>query len=730
MASKIRVGRVSSRPLVAPAREDALVLNTATGVKRTTYGLIEDTAVAAAEIAAEAEARAVAEGAVPGLVQTAAAPILAETETARDQAQAAAASTADAVANAAVLAATLAALQSVIGTAAGQVAEVYADPAAPATANPDGSNRNARYRWDGAAWVYDGPTTRTLEAALALVAPFYAAANDDRAALSLVDTDGMEGLRVSRDFLSLIFGGGSLEGDGPGGATTVTTRDASGVMTLTAEGLALAGVLLSAFGGSLFAVGDEDGYQLLEVAPGSTALPGISATPLAARIAKLRIGVDEAGRGAIMDSAGVARLVPLAEGGVLVPGAAEIGYADIPGIAVVFADPEGFWYGHITDDGDFSGVVAPEPEPAAPDLDPLFGGDLYLLPDRPMPLYPQMLLAARADAAVARVSLSSDDFVTTGRDELLIDPARCGATGTLTVVRDGPATNARLKIPLAIHVATPASQTPRVLMIGDSITNRQQPTLVQARLAALGINPVWMGTVNTTDSLTSGGSGGPLAEARESRAYGDLVYSVLDGEAIPVAAGDEAAYLAMSKADKITRNPFLRLATEEDPPEIVRNGYVFDLRFYLDRFSFADPDILWVNLLENDCQETPTTVDAVVADAVAIVLAQARAAVPGMRIGFACSGQALGSLGEGRWTLKARAIRALISTVRAAEDPLATVVSAWAHQTPDDGWATASATTDPETGVIAGDVTDHIHPVEIARRQLAEATAAFIAASA
>jgi lysophospholipase L1-like esterase len=363
------------------------------------------------------------------------------------------------------------------------------------------------------------------------------------------------------------------------------------------------------------------------------------------------------------------------------------------------------------------------------DINPLFAGNLYLLPGKPLPLYPSMLFARRADSKKARVSISSGSYSVSGSEQILIDPARMEATGVLDIVRKDIATESRTRIGLTVKVAALAAQAPRILMIGDSIANRSLGSLINTRLTGLGLFPTWIGSINTTglDASVSNTSG-PRGEAREGRAFADLVYSVLDGEAAPIVPGQEAAYLALAKTNRLAFNPFLRQATGADPAGLIRNGYVFDMAFYLARFGYETPDIVLCGLGENDASEQVSpAVEATVADAVDILMAQTRAALPSARIGFFLSGQASSTSGDARWTeRKVPVLRTIMQTVRVKADPLAGVISAWAHQTPDAGWP-AYDTADPVTGILTSDIADAVHPSGVARAQLADAVAAFIA---
>ncbi|WP_458098604.1 hypothetical protein [Roseomonas sp. WA12] len=416
----------------------------------------------------------------------------------------------------------------------------------------------------------------------------------------------------------------------------------------------------------------------------------------------------------------------------------ELGYSDVPGAVLELA---GELYSTAIGIDPTNGVLqvlgfpslgtgSATPGSRQPgDLSPVYGGHLHLLPGARLPLFPRMLFANRADDDFARVTFSSGGYGVGGRECIEIDPARCGGSGALTITRADVSSNDRIAVPLNVRVATPAGQTPRVLTIGDSIANRGLLTLMKTRLNGLGISPSFVGTVRSSATTTSTGTTGELGESREGRAYADLVYSILDGEAQPLPVGQEATYLALAKSAQLAYNPFLRVATGGDTADVIRNGYVFDLSFYLTRFGFAIPDILLVGLLENDAiEQADDVVGPTVGDAVRIVLAQARRVSPTMRIGLFASGQASCSAGDARWTnRKAPGLRALIEAVRSINDPLVSVISAWAHQTPDAGWALDAPVTNPATGVSTGPIADFTHPISPAREQLAEAVAAYVA---
>ncbi|MFI8667162.1 SGNH/GDSL hydrolase family protein [Qipengyuania sp. NPDC077410] len=186
-------------------------------------------------------------------------------------------------------------------------------------------------------------------------------------------------------------------------------------------------------------------------------------------------------------------------------------------------------------------------------------------------------------------------------------------------------------------IKSSASKTgsPRVMTIGDSITS-QISALLPAALAQTDLTPAFVGTLLSTDGVTR--HEGRSGWAARNYTYEDPVAP--SGTALPpLAAGNEAAYLNMSAGTANLLNPFIREATGGDDPAKVFNGYVFDFRFYLDRFGYPDPDVIVINLGTNDWMTGElATVPARMMTAfnsVQLMVTQIKAACPGCKIGLA-----------------------------------------------------------------------------------------------
>ncbi|MFD1330714.1 DUF6441 family protein [Methylopila musalis] len=351
-------------------------------------------------------------------------------------------------------------------------------------------------------------------------------------------------------------------------------------------------------------------------------------------------------------------------------------------------------------------------------------------------IYPANLLTDRDTAASdAIVTFQSAGYAPEGQRYFEIDPARVGTSGALSVRRLSAEKDLRHVIPLTIKVAQPVTGSPAlpIHMIGDSITNRQQPSLVRDLLTALGYAPSFIGTVPSSGSATSStDASGPLGECRESRAFSDYTYEDLDGEVVALPAGQEAAYMAMSKADKLTINPYVRPSTGSDPVENVFNGHIFDFAFYLARFGLPTPAVVWINHGTNDRSEESnlTTLMRQVDNGVRILAASIRAAAPNAVILFGMPAMPMGVNADLNFTAENRFILAkIIERTRAFGDARIRAVGAWAHMSAD-GYPFDVSAVNAATGVATTTISDGLHPAApTGRAQLAAVTAAAIAAA-
>lgn len=310
--------------------------------------------------------------------------------------------------------------------------------------------------------------------------------------------------------------------------------------------------------------------------------------------------------------------------------------------------------------------------------------------------------------------------------------AQLGASAILAV-RDIADRNVRVWRDAPVHsigVQSPAIAI-KVMLIGDSISNRQGAYLLDENLRSNGINASWIGTMPGVGPTDTDGIAGPLGECKEGWETGDFTYSVND-RVIIVPPGGEAEYLALSKIDKWPRNVFLRTSTGSDDPALVRNGHVFDMRFYLDRFSLANPDVVIYAPGTNDVRDRSA---AEVYNAVyrndEIVYKQIRAALPSAKILRTIPGTSMSSTRDADWSDKyILVIKAMLDAIRDFGGGVVHIAPAWAMVDQECGYRTAPATADATTGFSTSYIDDAIHPTLSNRRALFRVLAAYVAACA
>lgn len=281
------------------------------------------------------------------------------------------------------------------------------------------------------------------------------------------------------------------------------------------------------------------------------------------------------------------------------------------------------------------------------------------------------------------------------------------------------------------------SGSPRILVIGDSLTQEGTITKLKDKLVGAGVTPSFIGTM--TDD------GGTVGEGRASWEFSDYTRkhlfidaaNPLSGGTLPTypidaTGGDgivttEAQYLALTSSGnggypgRWKYNPFIRPSIGGDDPSFVKNGYIFDFDFYLTRFGFADPDIVMIALGTNDFNSNDNATSAAnVAEGLNIMVTQILAAVPSAKIGICF---------KDRSAEADVAIKAAIDTYgdREAEGlfilPIYSVLDQFAIY---DAARNVTVNSTDSYGVQNIAINDTIHPGEVGKEQWAEMTFAFV----
>lgn len=423
---------------------------------------------------------------------------------------------------------------------------------------------------------------------------------------------------------------------------------------------------------------------------------------------------------------------------------------DDEGNVVVHADKHGFIFGEMemvvtdapgwyiaNDEGeeivDLSGdAAAPaEIDPFAEGL--LFAPSLVTAEGYEQVLYVQNLLPRRELAPKVVCSLAS---TVTGKSDtgsiIRVAPEAYGSAAVLNLRHvDYPSGRRLMNLTLKNVPIQTATISPKILLLGDSILNRQGGVLIAQVLQTLGITPTFIGTMLGSASESNPGlSNGTLGEAREGWESGDYTNAVTD-RALILAPGDEAAYLEMSKADQRDRNVFARAATGADPAGIVRNGYVFDPAFYQSRFSLDAPDIVLCNQGTNDTRDrSASEIYAAVLANETIINSQIRAAWPNAKIIRFLPGTASSDERNALWTSHyLPVIRAIQKSAADLADEKLTIAPTWALSNPEVGYAFTPGNAGVD-GFYSADWNDPIHPIQAARLALFQCVSAYVAAAA
>ena len=299
-------------------------------------------------------------------------------------------------------------------------------------------------------------------------------------------------------------------------------------------------------------------------------------------------------------------------------------------------------------------------------------------------------------------------------------------TSAFLTLRDKRVPNVRSRLFMTCAAVPDTTQSVAVHMIGDSIGNRGGGALLKEYLLAHGYTSTFIGTMRGDSRDGLNGEGGELGECREGWKATDFTYAVTTR--IPVAVGDEAAYLAASKGGKAGQCPYLRIATGGDNPAFVKNGYIFDFAFYLSRFSLATPQVVTIGLGTNDVAAlaNPALATAFYSN-MTIMITQIRTAVPSVPIVIYIPSTPHESEREQLWTDKYTVV--IRELQKLAKDLDVILAPTWTLTTIENGYAMSVQSTDAVSGAETGGFADRVHPTNTPRYQLYNALSAYVAAA-
>lgn len=370
------------------------------------------------------------------------------------------------------------------------------------------------------------------------------------------------------------------------------------------------------------------------------------------------------------------------------------------------------------------------PPSTLPNVTPYFtgpSGTLCGVAGEPLTIYVRNILAVRSDTnrTIATLEPAAGLPPPSSTSAITIDPSKVGASATLLLRPEAGDASTQTALPMAVKAAAkyPVGTGPQgnVLLFGDSIVNRNGPTLLQQYLREYGYRPTMIGTM--ADNTL-----GTLGEGRESHESGDATYSITD-RALIVPPGEEAAYLALNSAGKREYVPWLRAATGSDPASIIRNGYVMDFAFYQTRFGLATPDVvLWGYGTNNVRDRSEAEIYGLTLADYKLIIARLRAAWPNAVIILYCPGTSKQPSRDAKWTnAYVPMLRAFMDAKIAAADPKVYLAPAWGLAPNAVGYPRQTVSTDATTGALLQTMLDGLHPEGAAQRGLYSVPAAYAA---
>lgn len=411
-------------------------------------------------------------------------------------------------------------------------------------------------------------------------------------------------------------------------------------------------------------------------------------------------------------------------------GPLKLQYTQLPGIRVV--DDEGGILQDLSDPGD-----APDSSTAVSVLDDgvYFGSrTLAAFPGEKQVIHIPSVLSDRIAGrdVLATLASTTTPAQASGRDTLEVMPGDYGSTATLNF-RTGASVSDRRGSAVKMVSVSDASvaTTIKILMIGDSIGNRQGPQLISQFLNAHGYTAQFIGTLNTSaSSSTANDATGAMAECREGWESGDFTGAINDRISI-IQPGNEATYMAQDKTTKWPQNPFLRVSTGSDSADIIRNGWVMDFAFYQSRFSLDTPDVVIYAAGTNDVRDRTTeTIYSDVLNNELLLMRQLRAAWPSARVVRMLPGTSMDAERNELWSTKyISVLRAMSAAAITLADARLSIAPTWALVNHDCGYSTSYSDIDADTGFGVLSWGDKVHPIGASRHLLYKSLAPYIAAA-
>lgn len=380
--------------------------------------------------------------------------------------------------------------------------------------------------------------------------------------------------------------------------------------------------------------------------------------------------------------------------------------------------------------------------PMLTDADLLHSAHVWGINGRPVPFYPANMVQASNEGNEHTISLNGvsangggvpfAEVVSPYGQQILADRLP-DSMQLVSRYKAGSVKGVRQRILANVHkvdASALSGKTFSYLVIGDSLIEYSGTVVaLKRKLAALGATATALGTITSTETGYSGASTGDtsVSEGRRSRAYADYINQITTNLA-PVT--NWSSYMALTSDNRRAFNPFIRPSTGGDPAPYIYNGYIFDLRFYLDRAGYADPQFVFVNLGANDYGQNTNkaTAAAQVLAGMTVMYNQIRAALPNAVIVFVTNSMAWNDNAVTRWNADyGPLIKQMLEFVAAnAADTKLFVLDNHARICREFGFQYTAGSTDAK-GVQTVTEDNDLHYAGVGNEQWAEGALALIA---
>lgn len=361
-----------------------------------------------------------------------------------------------------------------------------------------------------------------------------------------------------------------------------------------------------------------------------------------------------------------------------------------------------------------AGAGAAQPDPSI-----LVPGRYYLVEGEKLSLFCGGLTTYRETSVYDFAAVSDLDVHWNAGRRVVLDPTIHRGAGAIVAMRRNADVqdNWRRDVRFVVSPAAPANATIRHLAIGDSLTWRGWVTRLKALFAGSSITYQPIGSFADI--------AGTPSEGRSSwspQTYTGVRPGVnVDGTPVIKPVTDVAAYLAMSPTPYATGgrwdyNPFWRPAVNGDDPAKVHGGYVFDVRFYLNRFSFADPTVVTIALGTNPTLQGRPLAETMAS--IAEMVAEVRRALPNAGIGLCMNGL----VEVTAWGIQSTLIAEILRVYSGREAENIAVLPWWQASDPKIGYDVNVLTPANAIGAYRAGGGDCVHPIDqgVVHRQWAQ----------